>query len=731
MKKNFTKLFIKFFMPYLLIIIIMSALGSIAYIAAFREIESNAIKMQQSYIEQSKSVLDRRFKEAMDASIQLQQIPIVNGFKKRTRFDIEENYYPVVELYNQLKNIRFVNDIIEQYFIFYDNSKVVASNANINYYNKLSPDNFKVGTIDKDVYWESLFKKYYNGHIQPVENYMIYKKPIRGISILTTIGHEFNSPEAVILMILDGEKLKQNMTGFEQNLEGNFFVADAEGRILISLNDELGITENGYVDFDTIKHQFLTFTTPSEVTSWNYILIQSEDEVFREIFRLRNAASILMATIFVVGLLTSLISARYNSKPVHTLMNKHEDLVQRVKKQIPYLRMTFLERWLMGNYTNIEEIISMTKYLKANYIGTLYCVMVVDYDERINILEDLSEHNINELEMKRLIVKDLLTEEILLPEYVHDIDHDKLAVIFITDGTDENQFRKHIEEQICLCIDLMASNSIKDVRFGVGNIYKDMAEVSSSLSNAMDALTTINTKSEKGYVWFDTLEENLDSYYYPAEIENRLYNCTRAGDSEQVRQILRDIIKRNIFDKTLPANMMKVFIYEIWGTLAKVQERAVGEDNVVKSIILEAFEKMDSMSNLEKIQCSKRVFLEVCEVIRNEREDKHDHIMDSINQYIDESYQNPDFCLPMVAEKFNLSYAYLSQIFKAFNNECFINYLQQLRMKEAERLLRETNMAVKDIVIACGYNSSNTFGKAFKRMHGISASVYREKQQAV
>lgn len=731
MNKSFSGLFIKFLMPYLFIIFIIFAMSSIAYTAAFNEIEENAIGMQQSYIEQSKQVLDRRFNEAIDASIQLKQMPIVSGFKKKTAAGLRENYYPAVVLHNELNDVRFVNDIIEGYFIFYKNSGIVGNSNYVNYYDGLSSNTFEVLSMSQEDYWASLFDRYYNTEIQDQKSFRIHQRYVTGIPILTTIGYDIEEPQAVIMMLLDGDKLKENMAGFEQNVGGNFFIVNDEGLILTSLHGDSKISQAGYLNREAIEENYITFEASSDAINWHYVLVQPADEVFRDLNRMRSAAFILIGAILIVGLIASFFSARYNARPVQNLMNSHDLLNERVKSQLPYIRMNFLERWLRGNYTQIDELIVITKYLRANYIGNNYCVVVIDYDQHINILDDDSGNNMEELHKKALVVRDLLTEEILQAEYIHDIDHDKLAVIFITDTVNRNEFKAYIQEQLKRCCAVIEADGIKDVHFGIGGIYSEMTDVSTSLSEALDATNVYDQDPSQLMVWYDTLGENEDTYYYPQEMENRLYNCTKAGDKDQVEQILREVLKRNVLDKTLPAYMMRVFIYDLWGTLAKVQDRSIGHVDGVQKIIVTAFEQMETMSDLEKLQYIKKVFLKVCDVTYVEREEHHDHIMISINRYVEESYMNPDFCLPMVADKFNLSYAYLSQIFKEFNDETFINYLQKLRMNEAKRLLLETNLPVKEIVTASGYNSSNTFGKAFKRMHGVSASVFREKKKTV
>lgn len=729
MNKSFTRLFIKFFTPYLIIILLMGTMSLGVYSVAIGKMEKNALSIQQSYVEQSKSVLDRRFKEAIDASMQLKQIGMVNAFKSKTREELDKEYYSAVVLLNQISNMVFVNEIIEEYYLFYKNSGIIASAANINYYNEYSNDIFGVYDRDKAEYWDSLFTEYHRSTVQPTELFRVYKRDIVGVPVITTLGHNYGDPEAVILMILDSNKLKESMMGYQRDFGGNFFIVDENNQVLLSLNNQIGVNEESLYDYEMISNDFIEFKSESEVIDYVYCMIIPKEVVFAEISAMRKTAIIFMGLVLFFGFIASFISARYNTKPVHQMANNNEVLSERVKNQLPYIRMNFLERWLKGNYSNIEEIKVITKYLKANYIGDFYCVVVIDYDQQIDIMSDFDECNMNELEMKRLVVKDILTKDLLRLEYVHDLDHDKLAVIFIADGIDRDAFEMTINQQIRACNDVLNDESIDGVRYGVGQVYEDMAEVATSLNNAMDALATI-TGSDREIVWFAELGDNKASYYYPAEVENRLFNCTRAGDIEQVELILRDIFKRNILEKTLPPHMLNIFIYEIWGTLAKVQERTLGEDNEVSDMITKAFEAINEKSDLEKIQFCKKTFIQVCETIHLDGSDRREQALRKITRYVDESYKDPDFCLPMVAEKFDLSYAYLSQVFKEFNNESFINYLQKLRMQEAERLLLETDMPVKLVVSACGYNSSNTFGKAFKRIHGVSASVFREKRKS-
>lgn len=731
MNRKFMKLFIKFFIPYLLIIVLMIVVSTTAYILAFNNIERKTMTIQEAYLEQSKSVLDRHFTEAIDASSQIQQIPMVSAFKIKTKEDLEENFTAASELRNQIKNIRFVNKVIEEYFICYKNTGIIANAYNINYHMRYGEAFFSVEGYSKESYWDGLFEDYYFGTIKPEENFSFFEQNMSGIPMITTIGYDFESPEAVILLILNSEKLKEVMIGNNHQIDGDFFIVDENDTTVLQMNELAALDENGKFDASLLKDDYVVFNSASDVVDFSYYMAVPKGIIYAEIDASRQTASIFILLVLIVGLITSLISARLNAVPVHKMVTNNEDLNERVKNQLPYIRRDFLERWLKGDYTNIEEITSMTKYLKFNYLGDFYCVAVIDYDEQIDLMGDeLNEDKINELEIKRLVVKDILTKDALKPEYVHDLKHDKLAVIFIANDLEKSAFEVSINRSIRQCNDLLQARGLTEIRCAIGNICDDMTEVATSLYNALDALSTI-TGTEKEIIWYVELPENLDSYYYPSEIESRLYNATRSGDLEQVKHVLGDVLKKNILKKTLPSHMMKIFIYEIWGTLAKLLDKVGSQNPEVHAIITDAFMKVGDMSDLENIQYCKGVFMEVARILQLDKEGRQEHIMESINAYVDENYNNPEFGLPMIADEFKLSYTYISHIFKDFNDVSFTNYLLNLRMDEAGRLLVETNMPVKDIVTATGYNSSNTFGKAFKRKFGVTASVYRRRQKSL
>ncbi|MEI2285065.1 AraC family transcriptional regulator [Paenibacillus polysaccharolyticus] len=95
-------------------------------------------------------------------------------------------------------------------------------------------------------------------------------------------------------------------------------------------------------------------------------------------------------------------------------------------------------------------------------------------------------------------------------------------------------------------------------------------------------------------------------------------------------------------------------------------------------------------------------------------------------RYLNENYQNP-VTLPEVADKFRISPHYLSRLFKQTTGFTFSDYLNLLRVKEAQRLLRESEESVTDIALLAGFGNFSHFGKMFKRSVQMSPRTYRQE----
>ena len=80
-----------------------------------------------------------------------------------------------------------------------------------------------------------------------------------------------------------------------------------------------------------------------------------------------------------------------------------------------------------------------------------------------------------------------------------------------------------------------------------------------------------------------------------------------------------------------------------------------------------------------------------------------------------------------IARNAGISRSECFRCFKRFMNKSPVEYINEYRLLQAVKLLRETEMSISTIYTECGFESASYFGKLFKKTHGMTPLQYRKK----
>lgn len=94
-------------------------------------------------------------------------------------------------------------------------------------------------------------------------------------------------------------------------------------------------------------------------------------------------------------------------------------------------------------------------------------------------------------------------------------------------------------------------------------------------------------------------------------------------------------------------------------------------------------------------------------------------------EYIQEHYAD-DLNMAVVSNHISMNYTLFSYSFKQYTGSNFVNYLKDIRMEEAKKLLAETDMKIIEISQSVGYDNEKHFMKIFKSTCGVSPTKYRK-----
>lgn len=101
----------------------------------------------------------------------------------------------------------------------------------------------------------------------------------------------------------------------------------------------------------------------------------------------------------------------------------------------------------------------------------------------------------------------------------------------------------------------------------------------------------------------------------------------------------------------------------------------------------------------------------------------------ALHKVRDEQYfLNSDLTIEMLADVLNTNRSYLSVSINRFCDKGFSVWLNNFRIQHAEQLMRENpSIALKDLPEQCGYATTGTFVRNFKRCHNMSPSEFMNK----
>lgn len=101
----------------------------------------------------------------------------------------------------------------------------------------------------------------------------------------------------------------------------------------------------------------------------------------------------------------------------------------------------------------------------------------------------------------------------------------------------------------------------------------------------------------------------------------------------------------------------------------------------------------------------------------------------AIAQYINANYRE-NLTLTSLSEKFFISPYYLTRIFKSSTGFTIVEYLNNIRIKQAQKLLMESKWKMDKISESCGFGSISHFGRVFKSITGCSPIQYRSSSKS-
>ena len=206
----------------------------------------------------------------------------------------------------------------------------------------------------------------------------------------------------------------------------------------------------------------------------------------------------------------------------------------------------------------------------------------------------------------------------------------------------------------------------------------------------------------------------------------QLYDALLAGDTETTQSIFQSILK----SLTQADAMHEIAIHQTCNSLRNLLLRIKIENMpAISSISIPINDRDKRISEI--LEEYNRCCMDMCMIFKEAHAQNTDHFAKSICSFILENYTDDGLYATTVSDHFGISDTTLQKTIKKATGKTFSKYVEDLRLEKAYDLLKNTDGSINEISASCGFASSNSFYKAFKRKYSFPPSILRGNKPTI
>ncbi|MBS7260738.1 MAG: response regulator [Treponema sp.] len=294
-------------------------------------------------------------------------------------------------------------------------------------------------------------------------------------------------------------------------------------------------------------------------------------------------------------------------------------------------------------------------------------------------------------------------------------------VILLFPFEKESFFTEKVHDILSTIHTLFTIKINRKIKTGVSSVCSKEIQFKEFYNQAFVAL---NKSSEsQSIVFFEDIVSSVDKSETLQNTTERFYKRLKIGDIEGV-QFLTGMYLKSLEESSASPDKWKFQAIEfIVNTKSIAKELYEDFDDSSFENSFSVISAATSINDISDFIMARAV--EAVTAISKTKKETENPLITKVRTYIN-MHLSSDFSLEDAALYAGVSSFYLSKLFKEEMNDTFVNYVTELKMEKAAHLLRETDMSIKEITNATGYNDQNYFSKIFKNKYEMSPSEYRK-----
>ncbi len=393
-------------------------------------------------------------------------------------------------------------------------------------------------------------------------------------------------------------------------------------------------------------------------------------------------------------------------------LEENGSLIRSVSERNKEIRILAVEKIIKGNlpYSELEEY-------NIRFDNEKYCI-VSFYTDDISMLfgDDKGMSNFEKEYHLQYNLNNILEELFHEQEcavYTTEIDKNIVCLV----NSPLNFSRDSIIEIVKKCKEVTESYFNIEINFAVSNICDEFLDISIAYEQTKEIIDYKRLiKTDEDMSFSEMNLQKSKEYIFDFNKEERLSHAINIGRVQEAIAIIELIFAELARENAYRIDFIYYVVFDIASTITKCAS------GVIKSAASYEFESKlfkeinDKKSLSDILKTIKEYTIKICDVTSAPKEKKKSKCSaEDIMEFVKDNYTDSRFNVNTVGERFDLTAAYVSKLFKGSYNISLIDYIAKCRIEKALELIAAKKHSMSEISRLVGFNHERTFYRTLKK----------------
>lgn len=745
-----------FLLSYLAILLIPMLFFGASYSNAVDVITQSAASYHLAMLGQAKNSLEDQITETRRMSMQIALNQEINDYMYSLEHE-GASPYQIWQIQNTLQDYIAANQNISQIYLCARENHTIISTS---YYHSHTTGS-TVATINgsNNLVLSPLFH-YSLGSIEPVS---IKDDKISQTTLMFVRGFPdgaVNHSYGNICIVYDEAQLKKLLSfsndwtgGFNLILDENSRILAADGNSPERISEALISFEDNQGSFEiSLNNEAMLVTyLKSPAYGWTYLSVYPQSQVLAKTIHTRQILLFCMIAASFIGLIAAAIFAMRNARPVRKIVDslghvsekdsrpayneygiiqnavdhllaENKDLVIRSDDQKHMAKEAFFHMLLNNRMPDANLITQLSREWDININHCSFIGIQFSFEQ---FTTEIQTHKKEKKEIPALLFQ-LFVKEFGSSRCIFSSAEDRHLILLCFLA----------EQRLALYSDMQsliqeANRHLAlldpEIRLflGISNVYTRIQDIGKCSEEAQFSLEYSKLFNLGRPVFYDSIQENVVGCKFTLNDHQHLLNILKSGNAKAAQKVFNDLVQKKIVDQKINVSTGEQLFYATKTVLVEGMD-FIDNSKLREQISTLQFVETDVFNAFLMLE---EYYIAVTSEIGRKKENRSSILFEEILTYLKREYVDSNISISSVASRYNISEAQLSKLFREVAQVTFASWLEEFRLREAKQLLEDGKHTVVEISRQTGYNSVESFRRAFKRATGVSPSDFQKSLQ--